>query len=118
MSWLFGKKSKKVEEKPKVNVADVKEKLDKQIEFTGMNVNKYETLKHLSRKPAQNRLCLFADGKSKRENRGAAGEVEEVVLAGAAGETGSWLPRVPHRPPLTFIYLLIFINQGVNSLIN
>ena len=42
MSWLFGKKKKKEEEKPKINVADVKEKLDKQIDFTSMNINKYE----------------------------------------------------------------------------
>lgn len=42
MSWLFGKKKKKEEEKPKINVAEVKEKLDKQIDFTSMNINKYE----------------------------------------------------------------------------
>ena len=35
---------------------------------------------------------------------GAAGVVDEVVLTGAAGATGSWLPRVPHRAQLTFIY--------------
>ena len=60
MSWLFGKKKKKEQEKPTVNVTEVKEKLDKQIEFTGMNINKYETPKHLARKPARIRLCLFA----------------------------------------------------------
>eukprot|EP00345_Euplotes_harpa_P004555 CAMPEP_0168333386 /NCGR_PEP_ID=MMETSP0213-20121227/9581_1 /TAXON_ID=151035 /ORGANISM="Euplotes harpa, Strain FSP1.4" /LENGTH=158 /DNA_ID=CAMNT_0008337709 /DNA_START=27 /DNA_END=503 /DNA_ORIENTATION=+ len=42
MSWLFGKKKKKAEEKPQVDVSKVKENLDKQIEFTGMNINKYE----------------------------------------------------------------------------
>lgn len=42
MSWLFGKKKEKKEEKPKVNVAEVKEKLDKQIDFTSMNITKYE----------------------------------------------------------------------------
>ena len=60
MYWLFGKKKKKEQEKSKVNVAEVKEKLDKQIEFTGMNANKYETQKHLERKQARIRLCLFA----------------------------------------------------------
>ena len=43
MSWLFGKKKKKKEEdKPKKDVNAVKENLDKQIEFTSMNINKYE----------------------------------------------------------------------------
>ena len=115
MYWLFGKKKKKEQEKPKVNVAEVKEKLDKQIEFTGMNVNEYETQKHLERKPARIRLCFMLLWTSKSGDRGsdgatgAAGEVEEVVLAGAAGATGSWLPRVPHRALFTFIYLLINI---------
>ena len=35
-------RKKKEEEKPKINVAEVKEKLDKQIDFTSMNINKYE----------------------------------------------------------------------------
>ena len=115
MSWLFGKKSKKVEVKPKVNVAEVKEKLDKQIEFTGMNVNKYETPKHLARKPHKFAYAFLLMAKSKSGDRGAdgaagaVGEVEEVVLAGAAGATGSLLLRVPHRAPLTFIYLFINI---------
>ena len=42
MSWLFGKKKKKKEEAPAPDVHAVKEKLDKQIEFTGMNISKYE----------------------------------------------------------------------------
>ena len=43
MSWLFGKKKKdKKKEAPKKDVNAVKENLDKQIEFTGMNINKYE----------------------------------------------------------------------------
>ena len=69
-------------------------------------------------------------GKSKSRDRGADGAAGVGVrttgtgatgateATGAAGATGSWLPRAPHRAPLTFIYLLIFINQGVNSLIN
>ena len=42
MSWLFGKKKKKNAEPPPKDVNDVKENLDKQIEFTSMNINKYE----------------------------------------------------------------------------
>ena len=64
-------------------------------------------------------LCTSKSGDRGADGAaGAAGEVEEVVLVGAAGATGSWLSRVPHRAPLTFIYLLIFINQGGQSGIN
>ena len=44
MSWLFGKKKKKKEEKPKVDINATKENLDKQIEFNSMKVKKYEKL--------------------------------------------------------------------------
>ena len=44
MSWLFGKKKKKKEEKPKVDVSKTKEVLDKQIEFNSMKFKKYEKL--------------------------------------------------------------------------
>ena len=42
MSWLFGKKKKAKPEAPKRDVNAVKEGLDKQIDFTGMGINKYE----------------------------------------------------------------------------
>ena len=42
MSWLFGGKKKKKAEAPKPDVHAVKENLDKQVEFIGMNINKYE----------------------------------------------------------------------------
>ena len=42
MSWLFGKKKKKAAEAPRPDVGQVKENIDKQIEFTGMNIAKYE----------------------------------------------------------------------------
>ena len=42
MSWLFGKKKKKNVEPPPKDVNAVKENLDKQIDFTGMNITKYE----------------------------------------------------------------------------
>ena len=63
-------------------------------------------------------------GKSKNGDRGADGAAgagirttvteatEATGATGAAGATGSWLPRFSHRESLTFIYLLIFINQS------
>ena len=42
MSWLFGKKKKQKAPEPKRDVNKVKETLDKQIDYTSMNINKYE----------------------------------------------------------------------------
>ena len=49
-------------------------------------------------------------GKSKSGDRGVDGAAGAGIRTtgtgstGAAEVTGSWLPRFPHRTPLTFIY--------------
>ena len=42
-------------------------------------------------------------GKSKSGDRGADGAAGTGIRTTGTGATGSWLPRVPHQAPLTFI---------------
>ena len=71
-------------------------------------VGVYESLMIAFQKmSARIRLSLFGRAEIHKRERGADGAAGAGIRAGSTGPTGSWLPRVPHQAPLTFIYLFI-----------